>query len=192
MRSSLKILAFAVIFSGSMVNICAAPTVVFPNARELRSPDGRFLLRNAEREAPSTDFAGTFHSLWLVDVASGSSRKLCDYVGVAAARWSDNEHLVITEYLGKKNSRALLFSLARAEESVTLDRNAIISLIPAQSRTILRDSDRVFVEGVGVEQGVLALTIWGSGKDVKRSFRWHCNYDVREHSITCAEERRSP
>ena len=191
MCSWIRTLALALILSGNLITTCAAPTVLFPKANELLSPDGRFLVRNAEREAPSTDFVGTFHSLWLLEAGSGRSRKLCDYVGVAAVRWSDNEHLVITEYVGKKSSRALLFSALQAEEPVMLDKAAVISLIPIQSRAILREADHVFVEAIGVQKGVLALTVWGYDPSNKRGFRWHCGYDLRERSMACKEERNS-
>ena len=188
MYSRMPSVVLALILSGITLPTFAASTVVFPKAGELRSPDGRFLVRNAEREAPSTDFVGTFHSLWLVDAASGQSHKLCDYVGVAAVRWSDNDHLVITEYVGKKSSRALLFSALPSQDPLMLDKAAVIRLVPPQSRAILRDNDHVFVEAVGVQQGVLALTVWGNGQRDRRGFRWSCNYDLREGSMACKEE----
>jgi hypothetical protein len=188
MYSLIKTLFFVFLLTGMTMSMLATPTVVFPNAGELRSPDGRFLVRNAEREAPSRDFVGTFRSLWLIDSATGQSRKLCDYVGVAAVRWSDNEHLVITEYVATKSSRALLFSAHPSEEPVMLDKAAVIGLVPAQSRTILREDDHVFVEAIGVQQGVLALTVWGNGQHDRRGFRWRCNYDLREHSMACTED----
>jgi hypothetical protein len=178
----------AVVISGTALSTLAAPTVVFPNASELRSPDGRFVVRNAEREAPSADFVGTFHSLWLIDTATGQSHKICDYVGVVAVRWSDNEHLLMTEYVARKSSRALLFSLLPSEDSVMLDKAAVIALVPPQSRTILRENDHVFVEAIGIQQGILALTVWGNGQHDRRGFRWQCNYDLRERSLACTEE----
>jgi hypothetical protein len=107
---------------------------------------------------------------------------------VAAARWSDNEHLVVTEYVAKKSSRVLLFSVPSSEDPVMLDRTAVIALVPPQFRTILRENDHVFVEGIGVQQGILALTVWGNGQRDRRGFRWRCNYDLRERSLACAEE----
>ena len=177
----------AFIFSATTMSSFAAPTVVFPKAGELRSPDGRFLVRNVDRET-SIDFIGTFHTLWLLEVTSGQSRKLCDYIGVAAVHWSDNDHIVITEYVAKKSSRALLFSVIPSEDPVILDKAAVIALIPPQSRAILREEDHVFVEAIGVQHSVLALTVWGNGPRDRRGFRWRCNYDLQERSMACTEE----
>jgi|SRR5947209_6964565 len=182
-----KTLALAVIMSTMTIPTLGAPVVVFPNARDLRSPDGRFVLCNAERDASATELVGTFHSLWLIEVGTDRSRKLCDYVGVAAAGWSDNDHLVVTEYLGKKSSRALMFSATSPGDSVVIDKGALISLMPAESRAILRESDHVFVEAIGVQREILRLTVWGNGQHEKNGFRWHCGYDLREHTIACTE-----
>lgn len=187
MYSWIHALVLSLLLSGSTLLTFATPTVVFPEAGELRSPDGRFVVRNAEREGSSADFVGTFHSLWLIDSATGRSRKLCDYIGVAAVRWSGNEHLVITEYPGKKSSRALLFSTLSSENPVMLDKAAVLGLVPAPSRAILRQNDHVFVEGIGVQQGVLALTVWGNGQR-SQGFRWRCNYDLRQASMACSDE----
>ena len=62
----------------------AAPFVVFPKAGRLASQDGRFVVRNTDVEAQALDFVGAFHSLFLEETATGRTRKLCDYVGVAA------------------------------------------------------------------------------------------------------------
>src|SRR6478752_9171147 len=83
----------------------AAPFVLFPKAGRLVSPNGQFEVRDADRPGAATDFVGAFHSLWLVDVSTGRSRKLCDYLGVAAVAWSGNEFLVVTQNVGKKTSR---------------------------------------------------------------------------------------
>jgi len=151
-----KTLAFVVIMSAMTIPTLGAPVVVFPNARELRSPDGRFVLRNAERDASATELVGTFHSLWLIELGTGRSRKLCDYVGVAAAGWSDDDHLVVTEYLSKKSSRALMFSATSPGDSVVIDKGALISLIPTQFRAPLRENDHVFVEAIGVQHETLS------------------------------------
>lgn len=191
MNSCLRSLALGLMLSGTAISMFAGSTVIFPKAGELPSPDGRFLVRNAERQASQSEFLGTFHSLWLIDSAGGEARKLCDYVGLAAARWSDNEHLVITEYVGNKSSRALLFSTRSSEDPVMLDKSTVIALLPTESRTSLRDNDHVFVEAIGVRQDVFALTVWGNGQRDRRGFRWRCNYNLRERSMTCTEGRIS-
>ena len=50
--------------------------VVFPKANALQSPDGRDEARNDVAHHATGDFTGMFNSLWLVEVATGQSRKL--------------------------------------------------------------------------------------------------------------------
>ena len=71
--------------------VFAGSFAMFPKAGRLVSPDERFEVRDANQEGSATDFAGIFHSLWPTDVATRRSRKLCDYVGLAAVAWSAND-----------------------------------------------------------------------------------------------------
>jgi hypothetical protein len=171
-----------------IVQAYANPFVVFPKAGELVSPDRRFVVRNAEHEGAGSDFGGTFRSLWLIEVATGRSRKLCDYIGVAAVAWSNHDFLVITQYLNQKTSRALVFSAAGPEESVMLDKPTLIRLIPAELRATLRENDHVFVEGSRVEEDTLHVTVWGYGQHDTNGFRWRCQYSLREGGISCAQQ----
>jgi hypothetical protein len=68
-----------------------------------------FAVRNVDAAGSPSDFVGTFHSLWLFGLGIGRSHKLCDYPGVASAAWSNNDFLVVTQYGGKRTSRALVF-----------------------------------------------------------------------------------
>ena len=63
-------LAASAVVAVLAVQAVAAPFVVFPKANELVSPDGRFAVRNSERQGAASDFIGTFHSLWLVESAN--------------------------------------------------------------------------------------------------------------------------
>lgn len=101
----------ALLSVGSLTTL-ASQFVVFPKASELVSPDGRFAVRSVDASGAASDFVGTFHALWLYELTTGRSRKLCDYLGVASAAWSANDFLVITQYVGKKTSRALVFPLS--------------------------------------------------------------------------------
>ncbi len=181
-----RMLVSAVFVALLCVESFAAPFVVFPKAGELVSPDGRFVVRNAEREGAPSDFVGTFHSLWLIEVASGRSRKLCDYLGVAAVAWSRNDFLVVTQY-ARRTSRAQIFSASAPEESFTLDEPALIRLVPPELRPALRENDHVFVEASRLEEDILHLTVWGYGRHDATGFRWHCAYDLREGVISCTE-----
>jgi hypothetical protein len=164
---------------------------VFPKASELVSPDGRFAVRSVDSSGGASEFVGTFHSLWLYELPTGRSRKLCDYLGVASAAWSGNDLLVITQYVGKKTSRALVFFATIAQDPVLLDKATLIQLVPAGLRPALRENDHVFVEGSRVEQDTLHLTVWGYGQHDANGFRYRCEYSLREGSISCLEERGS-
>jgi len=166
----------------------AAPFVVFPKATELLSPNGRFVVRNVDRQSPASDFVGTFHALWLTEVATGRSLKLCDYVGLAAVAWSGNDFLIVTQYVGKRTSRAAVFSVSHPEDPVLLDKSMLIRLVPLELRATLRENDHVFVEASRLEQDTLHLRVWGYGQHDANGFRWHCQYAFREGTVSCAED----
>ncbi len=165
----------------------ASQFVVFPKAGELISPDGRYVVRNSDRQGAASDFVGTFHTLWLIEASTGRSRKLCDYVGVAAVAWSNDDFLVVTQY-AKKNSRALVFSATGTEEAVMLNAPTLIRLVPPERRAQLRENDHVFVEATQVEQDNLDLRVWGYGHHDPDGFRWRCTYALHEGTVHCTEE----
>lgn len=169
----------------------AAPFVVFPKAGQLPSQDGRFVVRNADREAPLSEYVGTFHSLYLGDTASGASRKLCDYVGVAAVAWAKNDLLIVTQYLSKYASRALIFNAADARDPVVIDKQLLTYLVPVSLRPQLRENDHVFVEASQVDGETLKFRVWGYGKHDAHGFRWLCEYSLIEGGISC-EKRPGP
>jgi hypothetical protein len=163
----------------------AGPFVVFPKAGRLPSPDGRFVVRNADREAPLSEYVGTFHSLFLEETASGRSRKLCDYVGVAAVAWVKNDFIIMTEYVSKLSSRALVFAADDSRDPVVIDKPLLINLVPVNLRPQLRENDHVFVEASRVEGETLTLRVWGHGKHDADGFRWLCEYNLFEGKISC-------
>src|SRR6266496_3593090 len=166
----------------------ANPFVVFPHAAELVSPNRRFVVRNVERAGVAGEFVGTFHSLWLFDEATGSSRKLCDYLELAAVAWSGNEFLIVTEYVAKKSSRAMVFSLEGDREPVQLDPPSLIRLLPGEFHPALRENDHVFVEAVRLEERILTLSVRGYGQRDRNGFRWACQYGLRPRLLVCTEE----
>jgi hypothetical protein len=185
------LLGVSVLVAILAVQTLAAPFVVFPKAGELVSPDGRFVVRNAERQASASEFDGTFHALWLIERSNGRSRKLCDYVGVAAVAWSGNDFLVVTQYLSKRTSRALVFPVTGSQDPVILDKPTLIRLVPPEFRDVLREDDHVFVEASRLEESTLHLRVWGYGPHDVNGFRWHCKYSLMEGVISCAENRGS-
>jgi hypothetical protein len=52
----------------------ASQFVVFPEATELVSPDGRFAVRSVDSQGPASEIVGTFRTLWLFELATGRSR----------------------------------------------------------------------------------------------------------------------
>jgi hypothetical protein len=191
LRIPLRTLVFVVSLIVAASPALASPFVVFPKASELISPDGRFAVRSVDAAGAASDFVGTFHSLWLFELSTGRSRKLCDYLGVASAAWSDHGFLVVTQYVGKRTSRALVFSALTPVDPVMIDKATLIQLLPTELRPALRDNDHVFVEGSRVEQDSLHLSVWGYGQRDPNGFRYHCEYALREGSISCSEERTS-
>ena len=173
------------------VEALASQFVVFPQAGELVSPDGRFVVRNAEHERAPSEFVGTFRSLWLIESATGRSRRLCDYLGVAAVAWASNDLLVVTQYVTKKTSRALVFSATGRQDPIMLDKATLTLLVPAELRPALRENDHVFVEASRVEGDTLHLRVWGYGQHDAKGFRWRCAYALREAVASCAQEPSS-
>jgi hypothetical protein len=169
----------------------AAPFVLFPKTGQLASPDGRFVVRNVDPVGSASEFVGTFHSLWLTETATRRSRKLCDYVGVAAVAWSGNDFLLVTQYLSKRTSRALIFSAASSEDPVVLDVPTLIRFIRVELRAALRENDHVFVEASRLENKTLHLTVWGYGKHDANGFRWRCEYALHTSIVSCVEVHRS-
>jgi len=164
-----------------------AQFAMFPKAGELVAPDGRFVVRNVDPDSASSDFVGTFHSLWLTELPSGRSRKLCDYMGPTAVAWSGNDFLVVTQYVGKRTSRAMVFSAARPDDLVTLDQPVLTGLVPVDLRPALRENDHIFIEASRVEQETLQLTVWGYGHHDPNGFHWRCAYALREGTASCVK-----
>jgi len=186
MRPRRIMLAVLALVALATVHALASQFVVFPKVGELVSPDGRYVVRNAEREGSASDFTGTFHSLWLVETSTGRSRKLYDYLGVAAVAWSSNDFLVVTQY-SRKTSQALVFSADGSQDPVLLDKPTLTHMLPAELRPALRENDHVFVEASRVEEETLYLTVWGYGQHDANGFHWRCQYALREGVVSCGE-----
>jgi hypothetical protein len=167
-----------------IVSANAAPFVLFPKAGKLPSPNRRFEVRNAERKGSDKEFIGTSDSLWLVESATGRTRKLCDYLGVAAVAWSGTDFLVVTEYVGSKTSKAWVFPMA-AQEALMFDKPSLIQMVPVELRTTLRENDHIFIEASSVEAETVHLCVWRYGPHDAQGFHWSCTYEVREARMHC-------
>jgi hypothetical protein len=163
--------------------------VVFPKAKPLQSPDGRFEVRNDAAHHSPADFTGMFNSLWLIEVATGRSRKLYDYMGVAAVAWSGNDYLAVTEYVGKRTSRALVFPLAHLDDPVVLDEPGLVYLVTPDLRPKLRENDHVFLEASRIEGGKVYLRVWGYGAHDPNGFRLRCEYALEDGKTVCKDDR---
>jgi len=168
------------------VYVHAAPFSMFPNAGRLVSPDGRYEVRDLAPESSAGELVGASHSLWLAQLATGRSRKLCDYLGIAAVAWSNNDFLLVTEYVGKKTSRALVFRATSIAEPVLLDAPGLIHMLDVEMRPSLRENDHVFVEASRLEADAFCFRVWGYGKHDPNGFRWNCRYSLTEGSVSCA------
>jgi hypothetical protein len=105
--------------------------------------------------------------------------------------WSGNDFLIVTQYVAKKTSRALVFSTARPDYPVMLDKPTLIRLVPVELRPALRENDHVFIEAWRVDAGKLDLRVWGYGQHDANGFRWRCEYALRGGTVSCNEERSS-
>lgn len=168
------------------VHVQAAPFSMFPKAGPLVSPDGRFEVRDVAPENSVGELVGASHSLWLTELTTGRSRKLCDYLGLAAVAWSSDDFLVITQYVGKKTSRALVFAATSSEEPVLLDASSLIQMVPVEMRPTLRENDHAFVEASRLEERTFYFRVWGYGKHDPNGFRWACRYWLRDGDVSCA------
>lgn len=169
----------------------AASFVLFPKAVRLVSPNALFEVRDEGRPGSASEFVGSFHSLWLADLTNGKSRKLCDYMGVAAVAWSGSNFLLVTEYVGKKTSRALLFPTDPSRDSILLDQSTMIQLVPVELRAALRDNDHVFVEASHFESETFYFRVWGYGGHDPSGFRWNCQYALLDGIVACSPERET-
>ena len=186
MRETQRILQLAVVLATMAIPALAVgPFVVFPQAGELISPDRQFTVRNVDAADPGSEFVGTFHSLWLTNLTTNQSRKLCDYVGVAAVAWSGSDEILVTQYLSKKTSRVLVLPVAANHEPLVVDQPAVTQILPVELRDTLRQNDHVFIEASRFDNAILYLTIWGYGQHDRNGFHWSCQYNLREGSLTC-------
>ncbi len=186
---------FAVLFAALALALvppgfgAAGAFVVFPKAGRLISPDSRYEVRDVGPPGSGSDFVGNFHSLWLIDGANGRSRKLCDYFGAAAVAWNDDDALLITEYVGKKTSRALLFAPVTTEQAIMINAPSLLRVIEPELRETLRGNDHVFVEAARFEENTFYFRVWGYGQQSPKGFKWGCRYSLNDGMVDCKVDR---
>lgn len=158
---------------------------IFPDRKELLSPDGQYVVRSVDHVAQPGEFAGVFRTLVVEEVSSGRVRKLYDYVARVAVAWSGNDFIIVTDYVNKKTSRAIVFPVAPDRDGLVLDKTQLIPLLPEEQHVHLEQNDHVFVEASGVEGRVLKLRVWGYGRRDMSGFHYACRYDLILGTALC-------
>jgi hypothetical protein len=166
---------------------CAAQFSIFPDRKDLRSPDGRFVVHSVEQVNQSTDFTGVFRSLVLEDTTTGQSRNLYDYVGRVAVAWSGDRFLIVTDYASKKTARALVFRVDQPGEMVALNKTTLGLRVPEKFRAHLEGNDHVYVEVSRIEKDTLFLNVWGYGTLDAHGFRFVCSMDLSDGTLRCEQ-----
>ena len=185
MRALLKYCAGLVLFAIACSAASAEQFTLFPDRKELHSPDGRFVIRSIEHAAGAAQLSGVFRTLVIEEIASGNVRKLYNYVGRVAVAWSGNDFIIVNDYVSKKTSRALVFPIDPDREVLALDKVQVASLIPDTQSVHLQQNDHVFVEVSSVEGTALLLRVWGYGRRDVTGFRFVCRYDVAGGTAVC-------
>ena len=166
-------------------SVSAEQFTIFPDRKELRSPDGQYVVRSVDHVARPGAFTGVFRTLVVEEMSSGRVRKLYDYVGRVAVAWSGNDFIIVTDYVNKKTSRAIVFPVALDRDGLVLDKTQLIPLLPEEQYVHLEQNDHVFVEASSVEGRALNLRIWGYGRRDTSGFRYICRYDLILGTAVC-------
>lgn len=173
----------AVLIASSLV--CAEQFAVFPDRKELRSPDGRFIIRSVDHVAGPREFSGVFRSLVLEEAATGSSRELYNYLGRVGVAWSGSNFVIVTDYASKKTARALVFRIDQPGEYLIIDKPHLAARIPYELRVQLDRNDHVYLEVSRIDGTVLTLRVWGYGVHDPQGFRFLCSYDLNGGATSC-------
>ena len=160
---------------------------VFPDRKELRSPDGKYVIRSVDHIARPGDFVGVFHSLILEETATHQVRVLCDYLSRVAVTWSEDTYIVVTDYAGKRTSRVLVFTVDPNAGGFVVDKNDLMRRLPGSLSDKLRENEHVFVEALRMHQRTLSLRVWGYGPHDYRGFRLVCDFELETGKVDCRD-----
>ena len=163
---------------------------LFPDRKELRSPDGKYVIRSIERTPQPGEFVGLFRALIVEEIATHKTRVLCDYLGRAAVAWSENNYIIVTDYVGKRTSRALVFRVDQDAGGFVVDKNDLQRRVSAPFSEQLRGNQHVFVEALKVRAGRLGLRVWGYGTHDPQGFRLFCDLELDTDNATCNDAER--
>jgi hypothetical protein len=160
---------------------------VFPDRRELRSPDGRFVVRSVEHPTTRGEFSGLFRALILEEVATGVEHDLYNYIGRVGVAWSGSNVLIVTDYASKRTARALVFRLDRPNEYLVIDKPHLMAQLQEGHRAQLERNDHVYLEVSRIEGDSLVLRVWGYGVRDPDGFRFQCAYPLGEGELSCQD-----
>ncbi len=158
---------------------------VFPDRKELRSPDGKYAIKSVDHNTRPGEFAGVFHSLVLEEVATCRVRILFDYLNRAAVAWSGEGYIIVTDYAGKRTSRVLVFAIDPGAGGFVLDKNDLARQLPGRLSDKLRANEHVFVEALRMRQRTLSLRVWGYGPHDYQGFRLLCDFELETGKVDC-------
>jgi hypothetical protein len=178
-------MAILVVFACSLA--MAEQFAVFPDRKELRSPDGKFLIRSVDYVPQPHESSGLFRWLILENTADRSARELYQYVGRVGVAWSGSNFIIVTDYVSKKTARALVFRIDRPDEYLVLDKPSLATQLPDEHRAQLERNDHAFLEVSRIEGGRLILLVWGYGAHDPQGFRLQCAYELDQGTTTCRD-----
>lgn len=179
---------FLFLFLMAGVRAGADPFAIFPGQAELCSPDGHYVIRSEELSGPRSEFTGMFHALVLQRVGTGEGRTLYTYVGRVAVAWAGNSQILLTDYVSKRCSRAVVLYTDPMVEPVVLDKVRLERMLPWSLGAHLRENDHAFVEATRLDGTALMLSVWGYGAKDPQGFRWDCQYDLNVGVAFCREK----
>jgi hypothetical protein len=177
--------AILVVFACSLAQ--SEQFAVFPERKELRSPNGKFVIRSVDHVSQAHELSGLFRALILQNTADGSTRELYHYVSRVGVAWSGNNFIIVTDYVNKKTARALVFRIDRPDEYLVLDKTNLAARIPDERRIQLERNDHAFLEVSRMEGSMLTLRVWGYGAHDPQGFRFQCAYELDQGTTTCRD-----
>ena len=161
---------------------------VFPDRKELRSPNGKFVIRSVEHVAARGEFSGIIRWLILEEPATGKSHHLYNYLSRVGVAWSGDNFVIVTDYVSKKTARAMVFDMNHPGEFLVIDKPHLTAQLHEQRREQLEGNDHVYLEVSRLEGSALLLRVWGYGKLDPQGFRFWCAYDLKEGTVSCREK----
>ena len=127
--------------------VFAEQFAVFPDRKELRSPDGKFVIRSVDYAPRPHEFSGPFRSLILQNTTDGSARELYHYVGRVGVAWSGNNFLIVTDYVKRRQPAHSCFASTGQANTWS---------------SIIRVSLRAFQTNIAFNSSATAILFWRS------------------------------